>query len=102
LLRTCGHDDDDDVWSATVLSVNVNVKWHMHSLTRKELRERYFGDYDALPLIFYNKVWPIDTVSDMMYDMMCMYEYDVLWCVVWYDVWYDDMMFDMMYDDDVW
>jgi len=30
---------------------------------RKELRERYFGEYDALPLIFYNKVWPIDTIN---------------------------------------
>ena len=58
--------------------VNVNVKWHIHSLTRKELRERYFGDYDALPLIFYNKVWPIDTVSDVIYDVM----YDMLYHVM--------------------
>ena len=27
------------------------------------LRERYFGLLDATPLIFYNKVWPIDKVS---------------------------------------
>lgn len=30
---------------------------------RTELRERYFGDYDAKELIFYNRVWPIDNVD---------------------------------------
>ena len=30
---------------------------------RTELRERFFGAYDAKVLIFYNRVWTIDTVS---------------------------------------
>ena len=24
---------------------------------------RYFGDFDAKDLLFYNKVWPVDTVT---------------------------------------
>jgi broad specificity phosphatase PhoE len=30
---------------------------------RKELRERYFGSYDAKELIFYNRVWTLDTIN---------------------------------------
>lgn len=32
-------------------------------LIRDELRERYFGDFDAQPLLFYNRVWPIDSID---------------------------------------
>ena len=64
----------------------------MHSLIRKELRERYFGDYDALPLIYYNKVWPIDTVSDVIYDMLHHVMYEMM-----FDVMYD-MMYNVIYD----
>jgi broad specificity phosphatase PhoE len=34
---------------------------------RDELRERYFGQLDALPLIFYNRVWPIDAVCTFIH-----------------------------------
>lgn len=30
---------------------------------RSELRERYFGELNALPLIFYNWVWPVDSID---------------------------------------
>ena len=30
---------------------------------KDSLRERYFGEFDAKELIFYNKVWPIDQVD---------------------------------------
>ena len=28
---------------------------------------RFFGDFDAKDLLFYNKVWPVDTVTQCMY-----------------------------------
>jgi hypothetical protein len=31
---------------------------HVH----KDLRERYFGEYDGKHLLYYNRVWPIDSV----------------------------------------
>jgi bisphosphoglycerate-dependent phosphoglycerate mutase len=40
-------------------------------VTTLALRERYFGELDAAPLIFYNKVWPVDRVSDVIYDTAC-------------------------------
>jgi broad specificity phosphatase PhoE len=32
-------------------------------IIRNELRERFFGELDAQPLIFYNRVWPIDAID---------------------------------------
>jgi broad specificity phosphatase PhoE len=30
---------------------------------REELRERFFGELEGLPLLFYNRVWPIDSID---------------------------------------
>ena len=35
----------------------LTIQYHDH------LRERHFGDFDQLPLVFYNKVWPRDMIN---------------------------------------
>ena len=35
----------------------LTIQYHDH------LRERRFGDFDQLPLVFYNKVWPRDMIN---------------------------------------
>ena len=37
------------------IATSIEVKY--------DLRERYFGDYEATDLLYYNRVWPIDAVS---------------------------------------
>ena len=37
---------------------------NLKPIIRNELRERYFGNFDATVLINYNNVWPIDAVSN--------------------------------------
>jgi len=40
-----------------------NKKYSYPIQIRKELRERYFGSYDAKPLIYYNRVWTLDAIN---------------------------------------
>lgn len=47
-------------------------------IIKDNLRERYFGDLDGKDLIYYNKVWPVDSVdgkNDMYGIYMCVYLY---------------------------
>lgn len=52
--------DEPDTWEEMKSRIEVMEKCSRNYQIRNDLRERYFGTYDAKDLSYYTKVWPLD------------------------------------------